>query len=103
MPSCEIKGFVDRFNAEQVTKLLGACTTRCANLSSQSIDDPPPGENASAHGAKSAAFALASLTQTSVAFAEYVRVDKTRAAPVLDDATLRVASVSLAKMALALA
>ena len=69
----------------------------------KSIDDPPPGENASAQRAKSAAFALVSLTLTSVAFAEYVRVDKTRAAPVLDDATLRVASVSLAKMAPALA
>jgi hypothetical protein len=69
----------------------------------QSIDETPPGENADAYRAKSAAFALVSLAQTSVAFAEYVRVDKMRTAPVLDDVTLRVASASLTNMAPALA
>jgi hypothetical protein len=69
----------------------------------QSIDEAPPGENADAYRAKSAAFALVSLAQTSVAFADYVRVDKMRTAPVLDDVTLRLASVSLANMAPALA
>jgi hypothetical protein len=69
----------------------------------QSIDETPTGENADAYRAKSAAFALVSLAQTSVAFAEYVRADKMRTAPILDDATLRVASVSLINMAPALA
>jgi len=68
-----------------------------------SIDETPPGEDADAYRAKSAAFALVSLAQTNVAFAEYVRVDKMRTAPLLDDATLRVASVSLTNMAPALA
>jgi hypothetical protein len=69
----------------------------------KSIDETSPGANADAYRAKSAAFALVSLAQTSVAFAEYVRVDKIRTAPVLDDATLQVASVSLTNMAPALA
>ena len=69
----------------------------------KSIDETSPGANADAYRAKSAAFALVSLAQTSVAFAEYVRVDKMRTAPVLDDATLQVASVSLTNMAPALA
>jgi len=69
----------------------------------KSIDEMPPGENADAHRAKYAAFALVSLAQTRVAFAEYARVDRTRTRPVLDDATRRVASVSLSKMAQALA
>jgi hypothetical protein len=69
----------------------------------KSIDEMSPGENADAHRAKHAAFALVSLAQTRVAFAEYARVDRTRTRPVLDDATRRVASVSLSKMAQALA
>jgi hypothetical protein len=69
----------------------------------KSIDEMSPGENADAHRAKYAAFALVSLAQTRVAFAEYARVDKMRTKPVLDDATRRVASVSLSKMAQALA
>jgi len=69
----------------------------------KSIDETSPGADADAYRAKSAAFALVSLVQTSVAFAEYVRVDKMRTAPVLDDATLKVASVSLTNMAPALA
>jgi len=69
----------------------------------KSIDETSPGEDADAYRAKSAAFALVSLAQTNVAFAEYVRVDKMRTAPLLDDATLRVASVSLTNMASALA
>jgi hypothetical protein len=69
----------------------------------KSIDETSPGEDADAYRAKSAAFALVSLAQTNVAFAEYVRVDKMRTAPLLDDATLRVASVSLTNMAPALA
>jgi hypothetical protein len=69
----------------------------------KSIDEMSPGENADAHRAKHAAFALVSLAQTRVAFAEYARVDKMRTKPVLDDATRRVASVSLSKMAQALA
>jgi hypothetical protein len=69
----------------------------------KSIDEMSPGENADAHRAKYAAFALVSLAQTRVAFAEYARVDRTRTRPVLDDATRRVASVSLSKMAQALA
>lgn len=69
----------------------------------KSIDETSPNENADAHRAKSAAFALVSLAQTSVDFAEYVRVDKMRTTPVLDDATRGVASVSLAQMAPALA
>jgi hypothetical protein len=69
----------------------------------KSIDEMSPGKNADAHRAKHAAFALVSLAQTRVAFAEYARVDRTRTRPVLDDATHRVASVSLSKMAQALA
>jgi hypothetical protein len=69
----------------------------------QSIDETSADEDADAYRAKSAAFALVSLARTSVAFAEYVRVDKMRTAPVLDDATLQVASVSLTNMAPALA
>jgi hypothetical protein len=69
----------------------------------QSIDETSADEEADAYRAKSAAFALVSLAQTNVAFAEYVRVDKMRTAPLLDDATLRVASVSLTNMAPALA
>jgi hypothetical protein len=42
----------------------------------KSIDETSPGEDADAYRAKSAAFALVSLAQTNVAFAEYVRVDK---------------------------
>jgi hypothetical protein len=56
----------------------------------KSIDEMSPGENADAHRAKYAAFALVSLAQTRVAFAEYARVDRTRTRPVLDDATRRV-------------
>jgi hypothetical protein len=69
----------------------------------KSIDETSPSKDADAYRAKSAAFALVSLAQTNVAFAEYVRVDKMRTAPLLDDATLRVASVSLTNMASALA
>jgi hypothetical protein len=69
----------------------------------QSIDETSADEEADAYRAKSAAFALVSLAQTNVAFSEYVRVDKMRTAPLLDDATLRVASVSLTNMAPALA
>jgi hypothetical protein len=69
----------------------------------KSIDEMSSGENADAHRAKYAAFALVSLAQTRVAFAEYARVDRTRTRPVLDDATRRVGSVSLSKMAQALA
>jgi hypothetical protein len=69
----------------------------------KSIDEMSPGENADVHRAKYAAFALVSLAQTRVAFAEYARVDRARTRPVLDDATRRVASVSLSKMAQALA
>ncbi|MGV7240921.1 hypothetical protein [Caballeronia sp. M23-90] len=67
------------------------------------IDETSPGQNVDAQRAKSAAFAIVSLAQTRVDFAEYVRMDKLRTAPVLDDAARRVASVSLAQMAPALA
>ena len=69
----------------------------------KTIDETSPNQNVDAQRAKSAAFALVSLTQTRVDFAEYVRMDKLRTAPVLDDAARRVASVSLAQMAPALA
>ncbi|CAN7700236.1 hypothetical protein LJR029_003992 [Caballeronia sp. LjRoot29] len=68
-----------------------------------SIDEPATTELDGVHRVKSAAFALALLPDTSVAFAEYARKDKTRTAPILDDATRQVASVSLANIAPALA
>jgi hypothetical protein len=68
-----------------------------------SIDVPSTVELDGAHRARSAAFALALLPTASVAFAEYARNDKMPSSPILDDATLQVASVSLANIAPALA
>ncbi|MGF6871478.1 hypothetical protein [Paraburkholderia sp. MM5477-R1] len=69
----------------------------------QSIDEPSPGANRDTHRVKKAAFALVSVARTGVLFEAYSREDRARPAPVMDDATFQVASVSLAEMAPALA
>ncbi|WP_166656138.1 hypothetical protein [Paraburkholderia sp. BL10I2N1] len=69
----------------------------------QSIDEPSPGANPDTHRVKKAAFALVSVARTGVLFEAYSREDRARPAPVMDDATFQVASVSLAEMAPALA